>query len=98
MGTEPCQRRNPCGASGIPGALTSAAIVLSSSAVSRRCPKCRAEIPEANYAASFAPFCSDRCRLLDLGKWLSGSYSIPGPPVDPEAELESGKPDPDETH
>jgi len=25
------------------------------------------------------PFCSDRCRLLDLGKWLGEDYRIPGP-------------------
>jgi endogenous inhibitor of DNA gyrase (YacG/DUF329 family) len=24
------------------------------------------------------PFCSDRCRLLDLGKWLGGDYRVPG--------------------
>ncbi len=26
-----------------------------------------------------APFCSDRCRLRDLSKWLGGEYRIPGP-------------------
>jgi endogenous inhibitor of DNA gyrase (YacG/DUF329 family) len=25
------------------------------------------------------PFCSDRCRLEDLGKWLGGEYRVPGP-------------------
>ncbi len=25
------------------------------------------------------PFCSDRCRLIDLGKWLGEEYRIPGP-------------------
>jgi endogenous inhibitor of DNA gyrase (YacG/DUF329 family) len=24
------------------------------------------------------PFCSERCRLLDLGKWFDGQYRIPG--------------------
>ncbi|MFZ0767282.1 DNA gyrase inhibitor YacG [Bradyrhizobium sp.] len=24
------------------------------------------------------PFCSDRCRDVDLNRWLSGSYAIPG--------------------
>ncbi|MEM6790879.1 MAG: DNA gyrase inhibitor YacG [Myxococcota bacterium] len=28
------------------------------------------------------PFCSLRCRQLDLGRWLDGSYRIPGRPVD----------------
>jgi uncharacterized protein len=27
------------------------------------------------------PFCSDRCKLLDLGKWLGGEYRVPGPPA-----------------
>lgn len=35
------------------------------------------------------PFCSDRCRQVDLGRWLSGSYVIPGPPVEPDDETES---------
>ena len=30
------------------------------------------------------PFCSDRCRLIDLGKWASGGYIISTPITDPE--------------
>jgi uncharacterized protein len=30
------------------------------------------------------PFCSDRCRLIDLGKWSSGDYRISSPILDPE--------------
>lgn len=26
------------------------------------------------------PFCSERCRQVDLNRWLSGGYAIPGPP------------------
>ena len=29
----------------------------------------------------FFPFCSDRCRLLDLGKWFDGRYRVPGEPA-----------------
>lgn len=32
------------------------------------------------------PFCSPRCRQVDLGRWLSGSYAIPGTPVQAEDE------------
>jgi endogenous inhibitor of DNA gyrase (YacG/DUF329 family) len=33
------------------------------------------------------PFCSDRCRDVDLNRWLSGSYAIPGrPDEDDEAD------------
>ena len=40
-----------------------------------RCPMCRIAIPEG--AAAF-PFCSERCRLLDLGNWLDERYAVPG--------------------
>ncbi len=30
---------------------------------------------------SFRPFCSERCKLIDLGKWLGGEHAIPGEPV-----------------
>ena len=43
-----------------------------------RCPICEKPAPPrpANRAS---PFCSDRCRLVDLGRWLSEGYRIPGP-------------------
>jgi len=45
--------------------------------VARTCPVCRK--PVAPRAANRAfPFCSERCRLLDLGKWLGGDYRVPG--------------------
>jgi len=37
----------------------------------------------------FRPFCSARCRDIDLGHWLKGSYVIPGEPVE---EAETGLP------
>ena len=30
------------------------------------------------------PFCSERCRLVDLSHWLGGEYVIPGPDPAPE--------------
>jgi len=30
------------------------------------------------------PFCSERCRLIDLGKWASGAYVVSTPIADPE--------------
>ena len=30
------------------------------------------------------PFCSERCRTIDLGKWASGAYKISSPALDPE--------------
>lgn len=41
-----------------------------------RCPVCRAQVAPREENADF-PFCSERCRLLDLGRWLDASYRIP---------------------
>ncbi|MGO4213671.1 DNA gyrase inhibitor YacG [Terriglobus sp. 2YAB30_2] len=46
-----------------------------------RCPTCRALVLEKN---NDFPFCSDRCRRIDLGKWASGDYRISSPILDPE--------------
>lgn len=46
-----------------------------------RCPTCRTLITEES--ENF-PFCSDRCRVIDLGKWASGGYRISSPILDPE--------------
>jgi endogenous inhibitor of DNA gyrase (YacG/DUF329 family) len=41
----------------------------------RRCPQCRREtIWEDNL---WRPFCSERCQLIDLGKWASEEYRVP---------------------
>ncbi|MEJ0038809.1 MAG: DNA gyrase inhibitor YacG [Gammaproteobacteria bacterium] len=42
-----------------------------------KCPTCGRQI-EWSETATFRPFCSDRCRLIDLGAWLSEQRSIPG--------------------
>jgi uncharacterized protein len=39
----------------------------------RKCPICGKPATEAS-----KPFCSERCRDVDLNRWLSGSYVIPG--------------------
>jgi endogenous inhibitor of DNA gyrase (YacG/DUF329 family) len=48
---------------------------------SLRCPTCRVLVMRD--AESF-PFCSDRCRVIDLGKWASGGYVISTKINDPE--------------
>ena len=48
---------------------------------SLRCPTCRTIVLAGS--ADF-PFCSERCRLIDLGKWASGRYVISTPINDPE--------------
>lgn len=32
------------------------------------------------------PFCSERCKMQDLGAWLLQQYSIPGPPLEEEED------------
>jgi endogenous inhibitor of DNA gyrase (YacG/DUF329 family) len=32
-------------------------------------------------AKTYRPFCSRRCADLDLGRWVTGAYAIPGEPV-----------------
>jgi uncharacterized protein len=46
------------------------------------CPICKKVVQIDD---PYMPFCSDRCRLVDLGNWASEKYVIPGPIEDLEA-------------
>lgn len=35
------------------------------------------------------PFCSERCRLIDLGDWIAENHVIPGPPVVTDTDAEN---------
>ena len=48
-----------------------------------KCPVCGNILP-AN--GSYAPFCSERCRQVDLGMWFTEQYSIPA--VEPPDEMD----------
>ena len=52
----------------------------------RQCPHCDREVtwPETETY----PFCSERCRLIDLGVWAAGDYLLPGEPAS-EKDLRS---------
>jgi endogenous inhibitor of DNA gyrase (YacG/DUF329 family) len=40
-----------------------------------KCPTCK---KETEYTGNpYRPFCSERCKLIDLGKWAGGEYRIP---------------------
>jgi endogenous inhibitor of DNA gyrase (YacG/DUF329 family) len=41
-----------------------------------KCPTCRRSV-EWSAASLYRPFCSDRCRLIDLGAWLTEKHAIP---------------------
>jgi uncharacterized protein len=47
-----------------------------------KCPQC-GRLALYSPENSFRPFCSERCRLIDLGDWADGKYAIP---VTKEAE------------
>jgi hypothetical protein len=42
-----------------------------------RCPQCRKQGDW--FVAAWGPFCSRRCKLIDLGKWLGEEHVIPSP-------------------
>jgi uncharacterized protein len=48
-----------------------------------RCPVCNREFEAATSTA--LPFCGERCRTIDLGRWLGETYALPTVP-DPEAD------------
>lgn len=47
-----------------------------------RCPTCGKPVPWEP-TQKWRPFCSERCKLIDLGEWLSEEKRIPGPPAVP---------------
>ncbi len=57
-----------------------------------RCPICK-KLTDSQTHPDF-PFCSGRCRLLDLGNWASERYVVSEPVIDEPAPE---KPDPNET-
>jgi endogenous inhibitor of DNA gyrase (YacG/DUF329 family) len=59
-------------------------------AVKLRCPICKKPV---NNADPDFPFCSDRCRIIDLGKWASGQYVISSPVTDSEEPIRESNPD-----
>ena len=58
-----------------------------------RCPICKKGVKTTD--AEF-PFCSERCRTIDLGKWASGQYVISSPLPDTEDETDPLPGDQDE--
>jgi len=46
----------------------------------QRCPTCRSNVKPREQNPAF-PFCSPRCRAIDLGKWFTGSYRVPDKPA-----------------
>jgi endogenous inhibitor of DNA gyrase (YacG/DUF329 family) len=54
-----------------------------------RCPICKKVVKSSD--AEF-PFCSERCRTIDLGKWASGAYVVPSA-ADAEEQIRETTPE-----
>ncbi len=54
------------------------------------CPTCSRVINVAQKEeAPFRPFCSQRCKMVDLGKWFDGTYAV-SEPLQPNELTEAG--------
>lgn len=57
------------------------------SSIEVKCPSCGKAVTWSA-EATYRPFCSERCKLIDLGEWASEGHRIPGESVakDPQEE------------
>jgi len=60
-----------------------------------RCPICKKAVKSTD--PDF-PFCSDRCRIIDLGKWASGAYVISSPVTDTNESIPEDDPEDSESN
>jgi endogenous inhibitor of DNA gyrase (YacG/DUF329 family) len=63
-----------------------------------RCPTCDRKAKSRDENPAF-PFCSPRCRAVDLGKWFLGAYRVParsGPDSEPEQPASGPREEADE--
>jgi endogenous inhibitor of DNA gyrase (YacG/DUF329 family) len=60
------------------------------SVVKLHCPICKKAVKNGD---TDFPFCSDRCRSIDLGKWASNEYVIPSAGADAEEGIQESAPE-----
>jgi endogenous inhibitor of DNA gyrase (YacG/DUF329 family) len=53
------------------------------------CPSCQKQVIW-NTQQTYRPFCSERCKLIDLGEWASNEKAIPGEPVHTNPDIDYG--------
>lgn len=58
-----------------------------------KCPTCNK--PAQWQDNPFRPFCSERCKLIDLSKWVSEEYRVPGKPISNEPTKDNDADDSD---
>jgi endogenous inhibitor of DNA gyrase (YacG/DUF329 family) len=51
------------------------------------CPTCGKQVAWSE-KSKWRPFCSERCRLIDLGEWVAERHTIPGEPAQPPEDSE----------
>lgn len=57
--------------------------------ISARCPICGKEVKaESREELPDLPFCSARCRLIDLGRWLGERYRVPAEEKPPQEDAD----------
>jgi endogenous inhibitor of DNA gyrase (YacG/DUF329 family) len=61
--------------------------------IMNKCPSCKQKIASADNL-KWLPFCSERCKKIDLGAWASDHYRIPGSDPSPM----DGQDDPSAQH
>lgn len=57
-----------------------------------KCPACKKDLPK-DAPATVRPFCSARCRTIDLGSWLDEKYRMPAEDDDGEEYPTKAEPD-----
>lgn len=62
-----------------------------------QCPNCKKAVIWSS-ESPYRPFCSERCRIIDLGAWADGSYAIPTSisPEDENSDTDEGSDTPDD--
>jgi endogenous inhibitor of DNA gyrase (YacG/DUF329 family) len=61
------------------------------------CPTCQKPV-EWSERSDWRPFCSERCKLIDLGAWVMEERRIPGEEADLGADIPDGDTDDTRTH
>jgi len=56
-----------------------------------QCPQCNKDVPWQQDQA-WKPFCSERCKLIDLGEWASEGHKIAGEAVEQEIDIDAFNP------
>ncbi len=62
-----------------------------------KCPLCSALVPWTE-ASPWRPFCSERCKTIDLGDWAADRHVIPGQPTDTTDESPASEPGRQQQH